>query len=139
MVRTNLCRQCWQKPISPCPSPPPAASSIPSTNYTKSPAPSAHNLHDVQNWPHIVSDDLKIKCMWDYVTNSTWRRRGVCAVCGRNHYSVCMTTYELDRNDELPRAVKYLLCIKPGSVFHNDVIFQFGHHAINNLMLFARA
>jgi hypothetical protein len=99
---------------------------------------SAHNVQDVPNWLHLVTEDLKLKCMRDYITNSTWHQPCVCAVCGHDRCGVCMMTYKLDRSDDLPPPFKALLTILPSSIFRNTPNFQFGHPAIDNLMLCSR-
>jgi hypothetical protein len=42
----------------------------------------------IDNWPEQVSGDVKMKCMRDYLRNTTWQKPAVCAVCGRDKYGV---------------------------------------------------
>ena len=54
---------------------------------------------EVKNWPELVTDDIKLKCMRDYFTNSMWQKHHVCAVCARDRYDVPSTTYQLQEDD----------------------------------------
>jgi hypothetical protein len=70
------------------------------TTATTSGTIKEESLGDLENWPRVVSDDVKMKCMRDYITNSTWRTPDICVVCSRDQCGVPITIFELGVNDE---------------------------------------
>ena len=86
-----------------------------------------------ENWPQQVTDDVKIKCMRDYFTNSMWQQQPVCAVCARDR--VPGMTYQLKQNDKLPSAFRTFLDVPCHSVLCGKDEFVFGHVALDNMML----
>jgi hypothetical protein len=82
-----------------------------------------------------VTEDIKLKCIRDYIRNSTWCRPSVCAVCSRDRYGVPITTYQLDANDELPTGFRTHLGVQRHSMFYGSPDLVFGHPALDNMML----
>jgi len=80
----------------------------------------------VDNWPEQVSGDVKMKCMHDYLTNTTWQKPAACAVCGRDKYGVPFVTYQLRPGDELPPGFRSVLGIAHHSILYGRQDFSFG-------------
>jgi len=92
----------------------------------------------IDNWPEQVSGDVKIKCMRDYLRNTTWHKPAVCAVCGRDKYGVPFVTYQLCPGSELPPGFRSVLGIARHSIHYGSQDFTFGHSALDNMMLCTR-
>jgi len=95
-------------------------------------------MNEIVNWPQQVSEEVKMKCVRDYFTNSAWRKPAACAVCGRDRFGIPITSYQLRENDELPVGFRTVLNIPRRSIHHGKPEFIFGHSAINNMMLCAK-
>ena len=95
-------------------------------------------MNKIVNWPQQVSEEVKMKCIRDYFTNSAWCKPAACAVCRHDRFGIPCTSYQLQENDELPVGFRSILNILRRSIHHGKPDFIFGHSAINNMMLCAK-
>jgi hypothetical protein len=119
------------------------------TSMVRRPVHPTSNTHNVQTppmacpapmapaeqWPQLVSEQVKLKCMREYLKNSTWRKPAVCAVCGRDRYGMSVNTYDLLGGNTLPANFRSLLSVPRHSMHYNHPHFLYGHVAVDNMML----
>jgi len=54
------------------------------------------NTNVDNNWPQLVTEEVKLKCMQDYLQNTFWHKPAVCAVCSCQQFGVPIATYQLN-------------------------------------------
>jgi hypothetical protein len=104
------------------------------SNMARLPRKNTHESVSTE-WPQLISDDVKLRCMQDYFNHTVWKKPLTCAVCARDCYGVSTTTYELKHETELPPGFRGFLSISCQSMLYNSNQFVFGHPAIDNMML----